>query len=335
MRSAAPARGRPLTVLASAPGKINLSLQVGEVNERGYHELATVFQAVDLREYVTATLRENDGDLVLSLDSHVGGNVPLDESNLVIRAARLLRDTYGIGVGADLHIEKHVPVAGGMGGGSADAAAALVALNTLWGIGASHRELAALGARLGADVPFALHGGTALGTGIGTDLESLADLGRARSGRWHWVLASPGGELSTPAVFRRRDDAGYGGAGTPDAHNGEHKVTPSVPASLCRALGEGDLEVLATSMSNDLQGPATDLHPTLGPALVAAQSAGGLGALVSGSGPTVMMLASSAEHAAALAHKLAAHPLFSWALATTGPQPGARLENVPTALPRG
>ena len=185
-------------VVVRAPGKINLSLGVGPVDDRGYHALATVFQAVDLYETITATRAEA---LTLEMTSEVAGEVPLDASNLALRAAELLREECALGEGAALHIHKQVPIAGGMGGGSADAAAVLVALDRLWGLDLGAERLRHLGARLGADVPFAMLGHTALGRGNGGDLTTVLT-----HGEWTWLLAVPGGHLSTPAVFRRFDE---------------------------------------------------------------------------------------------------------------------------------
>ena len=179
----------PDRVVVRAPGKINLSLRVGAVDARGYHSLATVFQAVDLYETVTATRADQ---LSLELTSDVPGELPLDGSNLALRAAELLRSECDLDLGAALHVHKQVPIAGGMGGGSADAAATLVALDRLWGTGLGPERLRALGARLGADVPFAMLGHTALGRGNGADLTTVLT-----HGEWTWLLAVPGGHLST------------------------------------------------------------------------------------------------------------------------------------------
>src|SRR5699024_2167134 len=173
-----PARHR---VVVRAPGKINLSLGVGAVDERGYHALATVFQAVDLYETITAVRAE---ELSLEVSSDVPGEVPLDGTNLALQAAELLRAEFSLREGAALHINKQVPIAGGMGGGSADAAATLVALDRLWGLGLSGERLRRLGARLGADVPFAMLGHTALGRGNGADLTTVLT-----HGEWTWLLA--------------------------------------------------------------------------------------------------------------------------------------------------
>lgn len=297
-------------VVVRAPGKVNLSLGVGAIDERGYHQLATVFHAVGLYETVTAT---RAADLRLDLTSHVLGEVPLDGSNLALRAAELLRETHGVTDGAHLHIDKEVPVAGGMGGGSADAAAALVALNRLWGLGIAPDELRRLGARLGADVPFAMLGHTALGRGNGGDLSSVLT-----SGDWHWVLAVPGGHLSTPVVFRRADELLL-----------EHgRTVPAVPepdAVQLQALRSGDVHLLGQTLHNDLQAAAFSLHDGLEPVIAHAERHGAWGALVSGSGPTIAVLAQDAEHAAELRDELLASGLVLECHLAQGSVPGARV----------
>lgn len=293
-------------IVATAPGKINLSLRVGAADERGYHALATVFQAVDLLETVTAEPAEQ---MSLRIDSHVGGHVPADGSNLALRAAELLRRAYGVDKSAALHIDKRVPVAGGMGGGSADAAATLVALNQLWGLGATREELCQLGAELGADVPFAVLGGTALGEGTGTELTPVPC-----RGSWHWVLAVPGGFLSTPDVYRRFDALAQGVPTRPEPDRDQ-----------LEALAAGDVDAAAATIANDLQAAACDLRPDLADALAACTDAGALAAVVSGSGPTLMLLARDADHAAHLAQELPQRGVVQRAYATVGHVPGAQI----------
>ncbi|WP_114856389.1 4-(cytidine 5'-diphospho)-2-C-methyl-D-erythritol kinase [Brachybacterium sp. YJGR34] len=295
-------------VVVRAPGKINLSLAVGAVDDHGYHALATLFHAVDLFETVTATRADA---LTLEVDSEVPGRIPLDGSNLALRAAELLRSEHGIDEGAALHIHKQVPVAGGMGGGSADAAAALVALDQLWGVGLSGEELRRLGSRLGADVPFAMLGRTALGRGTGADLTSVLT-----RGRWHWLLAVPGGHLSTPEVYRRHDEIIR-------SLGREPAVVPEVDPQQLQALGAGDPQLLGATLRNDLQAAAFALHPGLEPVVESAERRGALGALVSGSGPTVAALVEDEEHGREIAAGLAADGLVDSCLLAQGSAPGA------------
>lgn len=276
--------GAPQRVVATAPGKINLSLRVGAADERGYHALATVFQAVDLLETVEARLPQDPGALTLTVDSRVRGDVPVDASNLALRAAALLRAETGTTQGAALHITKRVPVAGGMGGGSADAAAALVALNRLWRLGLSDRELMLLGAGLGADVPFAVLGGTALGTGNGDQLQRVP-----APAPLTWLLCAPGGHLATPEVFRAFDAL----AAQADA---QPPRTPRADQHQLAALAAGDREAIARSLANELHEPAVHLRPDLQEILSALREHGALGAIVSGSGPTLAALVRDAQH---------------------------------------
>ena len=215
------------SVTVRVPGKVNLYLAVGDRRDDGYHELTTVFHAVSLLDEVT--VRNAD---VLSLEMAGEGvdSLPTDERNLAWQAAELMADHVGRAPDVAISIEKSIPVAGGMAGGSADAAAVLVAMNTLWELGVPRRDLHTLAAQLGSDVPFALHGGTALGTGRGEELATVL----ARN-TFHWVLAFADGGLSTPAVFaeidRLRETAGAGPGPPPRLED---------PEPVLAALASGD-----------------------------------------------------------------------------------------------
>jgi 4-diphosphocytidyl-2-C-methyl-D-erythritol kinase len=293
-------------VLVRAPGKINLSLTVGRPQPDGYHPLATVFQAVSLVEEVTATAAEGFG---LSVEGLHADRVPTDDSNLALRAARRLAEHVGITDGVHLHVRKGVPVAGGMAGGSADAAAALLACDTLWRTGLGRDELGELAATLGADVPFALLGHTAVGRGRG-DLLTPA-LSR---GEYHWALALQDRGLSTPEVFRAFDEL-LGGV----------DVEPEADRGLLQALSSGDAEAVGAALSNDLQVAALELAPHLAETLAVAEDAGALGVVVSGSGPTVAALARSRQHATAIAAAITAAGVADGVLTASGPVPGARV----------
>ena len=302
-------------VCVRAPGKINLALRVGAPDEDGYHPLATVFQAVSLHEDVVAT---PSTDLRLTVEGRDADRVPLDESNLALRAARLLQEHTGITAGAHLHIVKDVPVAGGMGGGSADAAAALLACDQLWGAGLDRAELVALARTLGADVPFALTGLTAIGSGRG-DVLTSAMVG----GSYHWVLAVQEVGLSTPEVFAAFDDDG-----------GTSAPAPHLDDALLAALRTGDPHELARHLVNDLEAPALDLRPELGDVLAAADRAGALAAVLSGSGPTVAALALDERHAQSVAAVVREAEVAREVLVVTGPAHGARvLEHVAGETP--
>lgn len=293
-----------------APGKINLFFEVGPVGDDGYHDVASVYQAVSLFEDVWAS-HADVTSLSVSGDVDVSG-VPLDESNLALRAARLVTDAVGWEGGIRLEIHKGVPVAGGMGGGSADAAAALVAVNELIDGGLSTAELHALGSQLGADVPFALLGGTAVGTGRGDELAPA--LGR---GSFAWVLVADGGGLSTPEVYGTLDRLRAEADIAPD------RATPSVEPAVLRALRSGDAAALGAAIRNDLQLAAVYLRPDLAVLIDEGLAAGALGGIVSGSGPTTAFLASSAGHAREVAERLGA--AGRQVHAVSGPVAGARL----------
>jgi 4-diphosphocytidyl-2-C-methyl-D-erythritol kinase len=300
-------------VVARAPAKVNVLLAVGPVRPDGFHELRTVYLAVSL--YDTVTARPGDGlSLTLTGEGADGADaVPVDRTNLVWRAAELLARSAGVRADASLAVAKAIPAAGGLAGGSADAAATLVALDALWGTRAGREDLTALAAQLGSDVPFSLHGGVALGTGRGEQLTPV--LARRR---WDWVLGIAREGLSTPAVYAELDRLRAEGR-VPDGT----ELAPAEP--LIAALRDGPADVLARTLVNDLQVPALTLRPALRRALVAATDAGAAGALVSGSGPTVAALATDEHAALRLAATMAGAGVFRTVRAVHGPVPGARL----------
>ena len=296
-----------------APGKLNLFFEVGGVQDDGYHDVASAYQAVSLYESVWAT-DSDEFTVAVSGTVDVSG-VPADDRNLAVRAARLVAQRIGHPGGVHLDIVKSVPVAGGMGGGSADAAAALVACDALWGAELGSAELHKLAARLGADVPFALMGGTAIGTGRGDQLSpALA------KGRFDWVVVPSDVGLSTPEVYahldalRTRNDLG-GGSGVPD-----------VDAGVLHALRAADPVALAEHIRNDLQTAALSLRPELRDAIELGERSGALAGLVSGSGPTLAFLAGDPESALELQITLSAAGLQ--ALHVHGPVAGARVVGV-------
>lgn len=293
-----------------APGKLNVFFDVGDVQADGYHPVASVYQAVSLYEDVVATPAD---DFTVSVTGAVDvTGVPLDDTNLALRAARLVARAAGVDTGVHLDIHKGVPVAGGMGGGSADAAAALVACNELWGAPLSSSELHALAAELGADVPFALLGGTAVGTGRGDELTPALARGRI-----DWVLVTHHDGLSTPAVYRHLD------ALRAAADIAPARDTPRVDAAVLQALRSGDAGALAEVVHNDLQAAALALRPDLAVVLADGSDVGARGGLVSGSGPTVAFVADDPAHATEIAGALVARGHD--ALAVHGPVPGARV----------
>ena len=305
------------SVTVRVPGKVNLHLAVGDRREDGYHELTTVFHAVSLLDEIT--VRNAD---MLSLDMSGEGveSLPTDERNLAWQAAELMAEHVGRAPDVAIAIEKSIPVAGGMAGGSADAAAVLVAMNTLWELGVPRRDLHTLAAQLGSDVPFALHGGTALGTGRGEELATVLT-----RNMFHWVLAFADGGLSTPAVFseidRLRETAGAGRGQPPRLED---------PEPVLAALASGDPAELAPLLGNDLQPAAVSLDPGLRRTLRAGADAGALAGIVSGSGPTCAFLCTSAASAIDVGAQLAGFGVCRTVRVASGPVHGARVVPAPS-----
>lgn len=293
-----------------APGKLNLFFEVGDAQDDGYHEVASAYQAVSLYEDLWA---EGADEFTVSISGTVDvAGVPADDRNLALRAARLVAQKIGHTGGAHLEIVKHVPVAGGMGGGSADAAAALVACDALWGADLGSAQLHQLAARLGADVPFSLMGGTAIGTGRGDQLSpALA------KGRFDWVVVPSEAGLSTPEVYAHLDALRT----RPDIVSATR--APAVDPGVLQALRAGDPVVLAEHVRNDLQAAALSLRPVLREALELGDRAGALAGMVSGSGPTLAFLAGDTESALELQVVLSAAGYE--ALHVHGPVHGARV----------
>jgi len=302
----------PESVHVRAPGKINVYLGVGGRHGDGYHALATVFQAVSLYEDVIATESDEFTLSVSGIDD--ADAVPLDDRNLAMRAAKLLASATGFAGGVHLELRKSVPVAGGMGGGSADAAAALVACDALWGTGLSTQRLHELASRLGADVPFALHGGTAVGTGRGDQLNPAL----AR-GRFDWVLVTSDEGLSTPQIYARLDEHRAETGALAD----DPPLSLDVPIPVLQALRAGDPRSLAAAMFNDLETAALLERPSLGDVIEAGLNAGALSGIVSGSGPTIAFLCETPESAQYV--QAAMQEAGRQALHVHGPVPGARI----------
>lgn len=277
------------SITVRAPAKINLHLGVGAPREDGFHPLATVYQAVGLYDDVTVT-DQPDWSVHLRGDDRIDLlAVPADDSNIALRAGRALVAHHGLERAARIEIHKGIPVAGGMAGGSADAAATLVALDRLWDLQTTDEDLLALAADLGSDVPFALLGGTAAGLGRGEVVSALPD-----TGSWWWVVVGSEEGLSTPAVYGRYDEL----VGPPDPLL--PPTVPDIPRPVREALAHGDVAWLATALHNDLQDPALDLRPDLRRTFDDGRDAGALATILSGSGPTVLLLAEDRAHAHAL-----------------------------------
>lgn len=304
-------------VTVSAPGKINIFFAVGPLRTDGYHEVVSIYQALDLREEVAVTAADGwQVQVYGNISPDQIASVPIGESNLVVRAAKSLAKLAGIPNPHPVNFEitKSVPVAGGMGGGSADAAAALIAVNELWCTGVSGNQLIESATQLGADVPFALLGGTALGTGIGEDLKVIEGVQRL-----HWVLVANNEGLSTPSVYQRLDELRSARGYDPAAVS-----VPEIPKDLIKALQSGDASAVAKHLHNDLQEAAVDLMPELAATMTAGMAAGAVAAMVSGSGPTVALLALNEEHADSVANQLSIQGYT--AIPTFGPAAGTIME---------
>jgi 4-diphosphocytidyl-2-C-methyl-D-erythritol kinase len=293
-----------------APAKINLGLSVGPPRPDGFHPVATVYQAVALYDDVTAVLRDDDGEVSVEISGDFADDVPTDETNLAVRAAQLLQAEYDVDEGVDLTIRKTIPVAGGMAGGSTDAAATLVACNRLWGLQLTQTELQHHAADLGSDVPFCLVGHTALGQGRGEQVTEVMS-----RGTFHWVFAIADGGLSTPEVY-----------GQLDRMRPLRRVEPpQVRPELLSALLSGSAAALAVALSNDLQAAALALRPELGDTLQFGLEHGALAAQISGSGPTCLFLAADSRNAVDLAVDLAESGLCRMVRQAEAPVPGARI----------
>jgi 4-diphosphocytidyl-2-C-methyl-D-erythritol kinase len=322
-------------VTVRVPAKLNLQLAVGPRRADGYHDLVTVFHAVSLFDEVTVVPAGQDG---VEVSGEGADRIPGGQDNLALRAVAAFRSTMpgqeARRAGVHVTILKRIPVAAGLAGGSADAAAALVACNELWDAGLSQAQLVEVAARVGSDVAFALLGGTAVGRGRGERLTPAL----APATPYHWVLAFADGHLSTPEVYAALDRLRAAGAGAPKgatapkgakgpARSGAGE--PDLDAALMSALRSGEAKRVGRALSNDLQQAALSLFPPLRKTLAAGLELGALGALVSGSGPTCVFLAASAERALDLAVSLSGAGVCRSVARVTGPVPGAAI--VPAA----
>ena len=298
------------SVTVRVPAKVNLQLSVGPREANGYHNLVSVFQAVSIFDEVTLTKSHPGSGVTISITGEQTHGVPEDDSNLAVKAAKLIGEKFDFEVDVHIEVKKSIPVAGGMAGGSADAAATLVAMDALFKLEATREELLELGSQLGSDVPFMIVGGTAVGTGRGDQL--TAALSR---GTYHWVFALSSVGLSTPAVYSECDRM-----------RAELQVAaPRVSDALMQALLSGDPAQVGAALSNDLQNPACSLRPALSLVLEVGRDYGALGAIVSGSGPTVAFLVADEEAGLELAVALTASGVVGSVARATGPVHGARV----------
>ncbi len=297
-------------VVVRVPGKVNLQLSVGPLEADGYHEVTTVFQAISIYDDVTLRFAEPGSGITLQVAGSTAHGVPVDSTNLAYRAAQIMIDRHDLDFDISIHIKKEIPVAGGMAGGSADAAAVIVAFDALYELGLSRDGMEKIGAELGSDVPFAITGGIAIGRGRGDNLTPVL----AR-GSYNWVLAMASQGLSTQSVYNECDRL----------RTGLDITRPQVGDAILQALRAGDAFTLGRSLSNDLQSAACSLRPALRLVLDVGFDYGALGAVVSGSGPTVAFLVEDEERALDLTVALSASGVVAGVIRATGPTHGARV----------
>lgn len=297
-------------VVTRVPGKVNLQLSVGPLGADGFHEVTTVFQAISLFDDVTVTEGKAGSGTTISVTGQTANGVPADASNLAIRAAQLMMKEFELSPDLEIKLKKEIPVAGGMAGGSADAAGVIVGLDSLYELGLSRDEMEKIASQIGSDVPFSLTGGVAIGTGRGDQITTAL-----AKGSYTWVLALSSQGLSTPAVYQECDRL----------REGLSIASPQVSEPLMQALRAGDSKALGKSLLNDLQAAACSLRPALRLVLDVGIDYGALGGIVSGSGPTVAFLVSDEEHAMDLTVALSASGVVSSVTRAVGPAHGARI----------
>ena len=303
-------RSSSTSVTVRVPAKINLQLAVGPCEADKFHNLVTVFQAISIYDDVTITKSEPGRGITIAITGDQTHGVPSDATNLAVKAAQLIADEYNFIIDAHIEVKKSIPVAGGMAGGSADAAAVIVGLSELYNLDISREESLEFGARLGSDVPFMITGGTAIGQGRGDQL--TAALSR---GTYHWVLALSSVGLSTPAVYQECDRL----------RAGLDIAAPQTSDALMQSLLAADPKAVGLALQNDLQSAACSLRPALTLVLDVGEEYGALGAIVSGSGPTVAFLVENEEQGLDLAVALTSSGVVGNVARAFGPVPGAKV----------
>ena len=297
-------------VTARVPAKVNLQLSVGPLGADGFHEVTTVFQAISLFDDVTVATADKGDGIKISITGQTSGGVPADNSNLAVKAAQLMIKNYDLPEDLVIKLKKEIPVAGGMAGGSADAAGVIVGLDSLFELGLSRDVMESVGSKIGSDVPFSICGGVAIGTGRGDQITpALA------KGSYNWVLALSGQGLATPSVYQECDRL----------REGLSIAAPVVSEPLMQALRAGDAKALGKALTNELQPAACSLRPALRLVLDVGVDYGALGGIVSGSGPTVAFLVSDDEHAMDLTVALSSSGVVSSVVRASGPTNGARI----------
>ena len=297
-------------VTARVPAKVNLQLSVGPLGADGFHEVTTVFQAISLFDDVTVATAQKGEGIKISITGQTSGGVPADNSNLAVKAAQLMIKNYDLPEDLVIKLKKEIPVAGGMAGGSADAAVVIVGLDSFFELGLSRDVMESVGSKIGSDVPFSICGGVAIGTGRGDQITpALA------KGSYNWVLALSGQGLATPSVYQECDRL----------REGLSIAAPVVSEPLMQALRAGDAKALGKALTNELQPAACSLRPALRLVLDVGVDYGALGGIVSGSGPTVAFLVSDDDHAMDLTVALSSSGVVSSVVRASGPTNGARI----------
>jgi 4-diphosphocytidyl-2-C-methyl-D-erythritol kinase len=297
-------------VTARVPAKVNLQLSVGPLGADGFHEVTTVFQAISLFDDVTVATAEKGEGIKISITGQTSGGVPTDNSNLAVKAAQLMIKNYDLPEDLVIKLKKEIPVAGGMAGGSADAAGVIVGLDSLFELGLSRDVMESVGSKIGSDVPFSICGGVAIGTGRGDQITPALS-----KGSYNWVLALSGQGLATPSVYQECDRL----------REGLSIAAPVVSEPLMQALRAGDAKALGKALTNELQPAACSLRPALRLVLDVGVDYGALGGIVSGSGPTVAFLVSDDDHAMDLTVALSSSGVVSSVVRASGPTNGARI----------
>ena len=298
------------SVEVQVPAKVNLQLSVGPKESDGFHEVVTVFQAISIFDNLKIS-RSEQFDITLEGDFING--VPIDQNNLVSKAVEIMAERFEIDKNLSIEINKCIPVAGGMAGGSADAAGTLLGIDQLFGLGLSKEELSEVARKLGSDVPFMLHGGTAVGRGRGDEITPALS-----RGNYHWVIAVSSNGLATPAVYGECDRL----------RTGLDIKAPALNDELLQALLSGDANRVGKALNNDLQAAAISLRPALRLILDTGQEYGALGGIVSGSGPSVAFLVADEDHSLDLAVALTSSGVVGSVARAQGPVSGAKIISV-------
>lgn len=279
-------------ITLDTPAKINLTLEILGKRPDGYHELRSIVMPISLMDTVSVTSTYAQVAMTLTVGAGVDvSKIGAADRNLAVRAARLMQERYRINAGARIHIHKRIPIGGGLGGGSADAAGVILGLNRLWELGLPREELMALGADLGSDVPALVHGGAVLMEGRGERVRGLFDDDPPAECEGFWlVLANPGVMCPTPDIFRK--------------WSGDLTPPPSILHNMISSVRTSDVSAAAEALYNGLQRGVFESYPEVAQTATRLQEAGCLGVLLSGSGASVFGLARDEAHGQMICRKL-------------------------------